>query len=374
MENLAVQKKEKVKKVSHRDLKFFVALQTYEPPQEYIRIGKMAEKLGFDRIYVYDDLMYRPSWPIVNLVATYTKRIQLGPCVVNGRYMHPALIAQNIAFLDDYSQKRAILGLGRGAFYDFLNMDGSEYTTRKVCEETIQLVKKFLKKDPTPYKGEFFEANEKAVLRFDPPRPDIPLIMATWNEKMAYMAGQYGMELQIAEVWNPDHLKQIYDTYHEGALSTAAFYDKELIFNIGGMSCVSYDENLAYKNAKLVMSVYFPYLRTIMQRININPESEYIRQMTHYSKLGNYVKASSYITDDLVEKFSMTGHPDRIVEKLGKILEIIPVNAILFSPPYGPTGSNEENLQFIAENVIKKLHPSFGTEKKETTSKITIVE
>ena len=94
---------EKEPSQKNESLKFFVAFQTYEKPEEYIHMGKAVEALGFDRIYVYDDLMYRPSWPILNLVAHHTKNIELGPCVVNGRYMHPALIAMNIVFLEEFS-------------------------------------------------------------------------------------------------------------------------------------------------------------------------------------------------------------------------------------------------------------------------------
>ena len=111
-----------------KSLDFYIALQGCYKPSEYIRLGQIIEDNGFDRIYVYDDLMFYPSFPILSLIAEHTNRIELGPCLVNGFYRHPALIASNAAFLDAVSNGRSILGLGRGAFFDFLNLKDKNMT------------------------------------------------------------------------------------------------------------------------------------------------------------------------------------------------------------------------------------------------------
>jgi 5,10-methylenetetrahydromethanopterin reductase len=155
-------------------VKFYVALQGDKSPELYRRLGKYIEKLGFDRIYVYDDLMYRPSWLILSLIAANTTHIELGPCVVNGLYRHPAIIAENAVFLDEMCGGRSILGVGRGAFLEYLDMPNNEESTRLVCEETIQLVKRFISGDKTPFRGQYFGAAEEAVLRWPPPPEKSP--------------------------------------------------------------------------------------------------------------------------------------------------------------------------------------------------------
>lgn len=347
----------------NRSLEFYVALRGNATPKEYIRIGKLIEALGFDRIYVYDDLMYRPSWPILALIAEHTERIELGPCVVNGFYSHPAMIAENTVFLDEVSEGRAVLGLGRGAFFDFLNMDNSEYTTRKGCEEAIQLVKRFFARSDIPFKGEFFEANEKAVLRWAPPRSDIPLVLGSWNEKMAFMAGKFCNEIQVAESWNLAFLEHLYTQLQLGAKANNCA--ESPYFSIGGMSCISPNEQQAYQRAKRTMAVYLPYLKGVMSKSGFDVNTEEIKQIEYYSKRGHYEEASFFISDYMVKTLSLSGSPEQVVGKLDYLISNLNIHGILFSPPYGTANTIDENLSLIVDQVISKIKLKFGCESKE---------
>jgi 5,10-methylenetetrahydromethanopterin reductase len=336
-----------------RRIKFYVALQGNKTPAEYIRLGKYIEKLGFHRLYVYDDLMYRPCWPILHIIAQHTKNIQLGPCLVNGFYCHPALIAENAVFLDEASQGRSVLGVGRGAFFDFLDLEYSEYDTRKGCEETLQLVRRFFTRCDTPFKGEFFSANEKAVLRWEPLRNDIPLILGSWNEKMAYLAGKYCSELQVAESWDQDYLEKLYTQLCHGA--EAAGQSQVPYFSIGGISCISNDETAAFQKAKHSLAIYLPYLKGIMVNSGIDVNREDIKKIDTYSKKGQFEQAVPFISDDLVKSLSLSGTPVQVTEKLEYLINHIDIRGILFSPPYGIMNSIENNLRLIAEQVISKF-------------------
>lgn len=334
-------------------LKFYVALQGNKTPEEYIRLGKLIENLGFDRIYVYSDLMFKPAWPILTLIAQHTSKIELGPCLVNGFYTHPALIAANIAFLDELSDERAVLGVGRGAFFDFLNMDDSEAGTRQGCEDTILLVKRFLAQRNDYFRGKHFEANDKAMLRWPLLRSDIPLVVGSWNEKMARLAGKHCDELQIANVWTDSYLQEL----QTGLLESAAINmrDTRPNFSIGGMCCIAPDERQAISKAKTTIAIYLPYIKTILKRNGIDIHSKEIKQIDYYSKRGYFGIAASYVSDEIVQTLSLTGHPQKIVTKLEETTQRFDVSGVMFSPPYGVSESIEENLQFIQEQVISKM-------------------
>ncbi|MBD3290654.1 LLM class flavin-dependent oxidoreductase [candidate division KSB1 bacterium] len=349
-----------------RELKFYVALRGDKTPREYIRIGKLIEALGFDRIYVYDDLMYRPSWPILNLIARNTEWIELGPCVVNGFYVHPAMIAENAVFLDETSDCRGVLGLGRGAFFDFLNMDNDEYRTRKGCEEAIHLVKRFFKKDSTPFAGDYFNANEKAVLRWEPPRSSIPIVLGSWNDKMAVIAGQFCDELQIAESWNLNLLRELYQKFHSGFTQ-----EKRSItpyFSIGGMSCISLDEKQAYHRAKRTMAVYLPYLKGVMSKSGFDVNTEAVKNIEYHSKLGQYEKAAPFISDYMVKTLSLSGNPTQVVDKLDHLISNVNIRGILFSPPYGTAARIDENLELIVDKVITPIKSKYIQNRDQSTA------
>lgn len=330
-----------------------MALQGDKTPGEYIRLGKHIEKLGYDRVYVYDDLMYRPSWQILNLIAANTNRIELGPCLVNGFYSHPAKIAENAVFLDEISGCRTVLGVGRGAFFDYLDMDLSESQTRNGCEETVQLLKRFFTKNKTPFNGKYFRATEKAVLRWDPPRTGIPLVLGSWNEKMAVLAGKHCDEMQVAESWDPEYLGKLYAQLCKGAKK--AKRSRPPYFSIGGITSISSDETAAREKAKQTLAVYLPYLKGIMAKSGLDADSENMKKIDLYSKKGRFDKAIPFITDDMVHGLSLSGTPDRVKERIEPLIHRSNIHGILLSPPYGTLDSVEDNLQYIMEEVISKI-------------------
>jgi 5,10-methylenetetrahydromethanopterin reductase len=334
-------------------VRFYVALQGDKRPGAYGPLAKYIEKLGFDRVYVYDDLMYRPAWPILTLMAGHTERIELGPCLVNGFYRHPAIIAENAVFLDELSGGRAVLGVGRGAFFDFLNMDHSESVTRTGCEETIQLVKRFFSGSGDNFKGKHFQANEKAVLRWRPPRGDIPVILGSWNEKMAVVAGRYCAEMQTAECWETGYIETLYGQLKKGAQKAKR---KDIpYFSIGGICCISPDEAAAVQRAKHTLAVYLPYLSSILARSGIDAKKENLKQIEALSKKGDFEAVIPLISEKLVRLLSLSGTPDQVVKKLTVLKDLSNIHAIMFSPPYGTADTIEENLEFIADTVITKI-------------------
>lgn len=339
-------------KEKNTPLKFYVALQGNLQPKEYIKLGQFIEELGFDRIYVYDDLLYHPAWPILNLIAEHTKNIELGPCLVNGFYSHPTVLAKNIVFLDEISNGRSVLGVGRGAFFNFLDLPYSEHRTRKGCIETIRIIKKLLAKDPTPFNGEFFSANENAVLQWDPIRKEIPIVLGSWHEKMAEVAGQYCDELQTAENWDIAYLQKLENYLSFGKKNRD---QPTLPFSIGGMTCVANNERLAIDKMKPLLAVYFPYLQKVLKTNGIDLESDEAKNIIHYAKNHDYHRAVSYMNDEIVRLSCLIGTPNQVVNKLSNILKAVNVHAILFGPPFGTADSIEKNLQTLMEDVVSSI-------------------
>jgi len=335
-----------------KGLDFYIALQGGFSPDEYIQYGKIIEANGFDRLYVYDDLMFYPSFPILNLIAANTTKIELGPCLVNGLYRHPALIASNAAFLDAVSHGRSVLGLGRGAFFDFLKMDIDEKYTRKAFKETIMLTDHFLKKTEQNFKGDVFSASKKAVLRV--PAPAHPyLITATWNPKMAYLGGRFSNEVQLAEVFTESYLNKIVKAFQKGCNDSK---DKSVKYiSIGGMVCVADDQKKAIETAKKTLAIYFPYLKTILKNNKVDVKSPLIKEIDTLSKRGHFKEASELIPDDYVSMLTLTGSPSDVAQRIKKLVKGKPIKGILFSPPYSVFDTMDENICYLSKELLAKL-------------------
>jgi 5,10-methylenetetrahydromethanopterin reductase len=333
-------------------LRFSIGLQGNKTPREYICIARVAEGCDFDRIYVYDDLMYYPAFPILVTMAQHTDKISLGSCLLNGFYRHPAILATNYAYLYQMIGNRAFMGLGRGAFYDILGMNHSEIHTRKGFDETMKFVKHFLSGTQKNLEGELFSCNSNAFLKV--PVPDsAQLVTATWNIEMAQLAGKYGTSLQIAEVWSENYMKKLYDSYCLGLQSNG--HISNLDFSIGGMVCIGNCEKEALDKARNTVVIYLPYLHTILKNHNIDPESDLIKQISILSKAGKTKEAAQLIPDDVVRALSLTGTPKQVAERIHNLRDKIPFHGILFSPPYGTHDSIEENIRFIKKELIDRF-------------------
>lgn len=331
-------------------IKFFVALRGEKNPKEYIRIAKLIEGLGYNRVYVYDDLMFYSSSQILTLIAEHTERIELGPCLVNGYYRHPAIIAQEAAFLEEMAPGRTVLGIGRGAFFDFYHMDYSEEHTRIGALETTQQVKRLLEGNTEELNGTRFRATDKAFLRVPKPARKIPVVIGSWNANMAAVAGGYADEIQIANVWNETYLQELKSSLVDN--SSAGSTKK---FNIGGMCCISNDRQKALHVAKDTVAVYIPYLNTLIQKNGYDPNSDYFQEIFEHSRKGDYEKSASLISDEVIQGLSLVGTPEEIVGRIRMLHDRIGLDGIMISPPYG-AGTMEENLELIMNKVVKVVN------------------
>lgn len=78
-------------------------------------LGQEAERLGYNRCWVYDEgLATRDVYITLTAIAQKTSTIQLGTGITNAYTRHPAVTAASIATLDELSGGRAFLGLGAG--------------------------------------------------------------------------------------------------------------------------------------------------------------------------------------------------------------------------------------------------------------------
>ena len=99
-----------------------------EDTNEIIRLGVRAEELGFDSVWVnhhvlhvgyvrerlgtrpYQDALVTMTW-----LASKTSRVSLGTSVLVMPYLHPMVLAKQLATLDQLSGGRLIVGLGAGS-------------------------------------------------------------------------------------------------------------------------------------------------------------------------------------------------------------------------------------------------------------------
>jgi alkanesulfonate monooxygenase SsuD/methylene tetrahydromethanopterin reductase-like flavin-dependent oxidoreductase (luciferase family) len=91
-------------------------------PRTLVALAVQAEEHGWDGVFLWDHILYRPPvhavadpWVALSAIAAHTERLRLGPLVtpLSRRRVHK--VARETATLDHLSQGRLILGVGLGS-------------------------------------------------------------------------------------------------------------------------------------------------------------------------------------------------------------------------------------------------------------------
>jgi alkanesulfonate monooxygenase SsuD/methylene tetrahydromethanopterin reductase-like flavin-dependent oxidoreductase (luciferase family) len=153
-----------------------------------------AEEAGFDGLWTWDHLRdpddasgpgVPEAWTVLTALAEVTRRVMLGPLVLNVANRHPGVLANMAATLQTVSGGRFLLGLGAG---------GSRRTPYAVEQAAIG---QRVEPDATRAQRVIdaiavvrrLWSGEHGFLRPDPPPP---IIVGGFGPRMAAIAGRHG--------------------------------------------------------------------------------------------------------------------------------------------------------------------------------------
>jgi 5,10-methylenetetrahydromethanopterin reductase len=106
-------------------MRFSLRLNNDTDPATFLELAEVAERAGFDQLWVSNDLFLHSAPVLLAHAASRTSRLQLGTGIMNPYSVHPAELAMMAATLQEVTGGRFLLGLGAGA-EDFLRWAGME--------------------------------------------------------------------------------------------------------------------------------------------------------------------------------------------------------------------------------------------------------
>lgn len=179
----------------------------------YADIRKMAlkaEQTGFDSIWVYDHLLYRPKnentigiwecWTILSALAEATNKVKLGTLVICNSFRNPAILAKMAHTIDEVSNGRFILGIGAGWNKPEYDAFGIPFDHRvNKFEEAVQIIKPLLNEGHVDFKGKYYQAVDCEITPRGP-RDKIPLMIGSYKPRMMRLTAKY------ADIWNTAYL------------------------------------------------------------------------------------------------------------------------------------------------------------------------
>lgn len=191
-----------------RPLRFGVTLpQIKRSWQEASAAAIEFDRLGYDSLWVCDHLYGLPlptlpimeAWTQLAAIAAITDRAKLGTLVTPPFFRNPAVLAKQIATIDQIAPGRVIAGLGAGWFPPEFEQTGCVFPgTRerlRALEEMVEILKRMWTEEKASFEGQYFKIQD-AVCE---PKPAVtPEILIGGGGEKVLM----GIAARHADTWN----------------------------------------------------------------------------------------------------------------------------------------------------------------------------
>jgi probable F420-dependent oxidoreductase len=333
-------------------LSFGVTVLPDPPYQRLIELTKLAESHGFEYGWTYDShVLWQESMPVMALLADQTSTIKLGHMVTNPAIRDPTVLASAYATLQDISNGRMIMGVGRG--------DSSvRYVGRKPMkvadfEEALKMVKPFMNGKEVTWNGK-----ELQLKWVRPELPEIEMHVAGYGPKALAVAGRQGDGV-IIQLADPDIIQWIMATARQAA-EEAGRDPAALKCIVSAPSHISDDLADARDQVRWFPAMVSNHVQDLIDRYgtdgSVVPKvlTDYVEARKFYdydehSRVG--ARHGEFVTDEICDRFCVLGTPEQAIAKLQE-LESIGVDQFNI---YLMTEGQEQTLETYGRDILPRF-------------------
>ena len=225
-----------------RSIRLGCLLNAEYPVAELVRLGQVAESLGYAQLWYTDLRLFRECFVGLTALAMSTHRIALGPGVTDPYSRHPAVTASTMATFDELAGGRALLGLGVGGT-GFRELGISTKLPVAALRETVDVVRRLLAGERVTVEGKVVTLHE-GRLQFTPVRKSMPIYFATHGAQVMRLAGEVADGVLVANTLVPSVLEFYLEQLRAGRAKTGRTLD-DLDVSLRPEICLDADEDAA---------------------------------------------------------------------------------------------------------------------------------
>jgi len=329
-------------------MQFGFTLKPEHSLERTLALTRQAEDAGFDYGWLFDShVLWRDPYPLLTLMAGATTRLRLGTCVTNPGTREPSVTASSLAVLDEISDGRMDLGIGRGD--SARRVLGKPPITMANTEEAIRVIRALVAGESIAYEG--------TEIVFPWTRGwALPVWVAGYGPMAIAMTGRVadGIILQLAD---PDLVRWFVGQLRDAEV--AAGRERGSVKVQSAAPAHVGPRDLGRERTR-----WFPALVSnhVVDLVNKYPREElpealtgYITDRTGYDYLHHAEVGSSnaaFVGDEVADRFCVLGSAD---EHIAKLRELADAGVDQFNL-YLMNGDEEQQVEAYGKDVI----PAFG--------------
>jgi len=304
-----------------------------EPVTETVAMAKACEDAGFETFWIAEAYPWwrkhsfeaRSSTAILAVIASQTKRIQLGWGIISPYTRHPVQIAMEARVMQDLAGDRFLLGLGASKIFmkEIGEGEGEKVGPATVMRESIEIIRGVLKGDKFEYQGKVFAASVpplKADARTSRKVP--PVYVAGTGPAMQRLGGSLGDGLLTASITTPAFVRYSKHNMEEGAAKAGKDASK-LILGSVIVGSIGRDSKKGKEGAREQAAMYLANkVQNIKGSADVLLESagitfEELQPVAEAMETGGRKAAAQAVSDELLRKVCpIAGTPDECIQKI----------------------------------------------------------
>ncbi|MBO8182851.1 MAG: LLM class flavin-dependent oxidoreductase [Archaeoglobus sp.] len=176
-------------------LRFGIQLP-HDPKDLILRASIFADRNGFDSVFTPDHLVgigiknwsSYEAFTLLGAISQVTTKVKLGTCVSDVLRRHPAVVAQFAVTLQDFSNGRAILGLGAGEGMNLIPYGIESERLVSKLEEGLKVIKRLFEEEKVDFAGKYFKLSNAFIM----PRRRVPIWVAGNSPRTMELTAIFG--------------------------------------------------------------------------------------------------------------------------------------------------------------------------------------
>lgn len=323
-----------------------VALSNEDPLADTLRLGRLAQALGFDEVWVPESGHGRSVTSVATALASATTTIGLGIGVVNPFWRHPSLIAMEAATIDEVARGRLRLGLGAAVWTLRALGEGDGRLDRPLTAtvDALRIVRALLAGDAVPVPT-LFPVREDARLDV-PARAGLPLYVGAVNGRMLRASGAVADGVYLGAITSPGYTRWARGLVDAGAREAGR--DPAGVDLIANVLVSVADDRKAARRATLPVLAYYLHRveGVVVDQAGADPDA--VAEVRRAVRESGVEAAAARVSDGLVDVFAAAGSPDEVVGRLDAFAEA-GLRAPLAWHVFGP--DKERGLRLLAGSL-----------------------
>ena len=327
--------------------KLGLALWATEPVPELVRHVQLAEKVGFDSVWVIDSqLLCRELFVTLAALVAGTSRIKVATGVTQPRTRHPSVTASALATLHEMSGGRILTGIGTG--FSSLRTLGMPASKMSEFEQFVSTVRSLLRDEMVT-----FEKGVQGKITWLDRPTGIPIFGACSGPKMTKLIAGIADGVILLQGIAPDLIERAASWLAEGAETAGRPMDSlEVACWVPlGMDADSLKarDQVRGRVAGAIMQVNPDWFEGAEREAVIHVQTTY-QDFKHAASTADH---AGIIPDRLIDRYAIAGEPRDVRDRLVEVMARPELDHIILTPQ--ATGSGSMNLGDLLRDLDRHV-------------------